>query len=91
MLRGALLAFTRGRKVPRTGYTVLTPKRGPRDYYKGKGAQPTGKHTRKGAAHQPLQAVSQPGSGETRPTAGLCATMSRGHAMAVMGMQQLWL
>jgi large subunit ribosomal protein L41 len=48
MLRSALLAFTRGRKVPRTGYTVLTPKRGPRDYYKGKGAQPTGKHTRKG-------------------------------------------
>lgn len=53
MLRSALLAFTRGRKVPRTGYTVLTPKRGPRDYYKGKGAQPTGKHTRKGAAHLP--------------------------------------
>ena len=50
MLRSALLAFTRGRKVPRTGYTILTPKRGPRDFYKGKGAQPTGKHTRKGAA-----------------------------------------
>ena len=48
MLRSALLAFTRGRKVPRTGYTVLTSKRGPRDFYKGKGAQPTGKHTRKG-------------------------------------------
>ncbi len=58
MLRSALLAFTRGRKVPRTGYTVLTPKRGPRDYYKGKGAQPTGKHTRKGAAHLPSQTAS---------------------------------
>lgn len=48
MLRAALLAFGRGRKVPRIGYTQLTSKRGPKDYYKGKGALATGVHTRKG-------------------------------------------
>lgn len=48
MLRAALTAFGRGRKVPRVGYTQLTSKLGPKDYYKGKGAQPTGVHTRKG-------------------------------------------
>lgn len=42
-------AFARGRRVPRTGFNRLTPKNGPRDYYKGKGSQAPGFHTRKGA------------------------------------------
>lgn len=47
---GALAAvLTRGRRVPRTGFTRLTTKQGPRGYYKGKGAAATGKHTSKGA------------------------------------------
>ena len=36
------------RTVTRTGYTVLSPKRGNKHYYKGKGAASTGRHTRKG-------------------------------------------
>jgi hypothetical protein len=48
---GALAAaLVRGRRVPRTGFTRLTTKQGPRGYYKGKGAAATGKHTSKGAS-----------------------------------------
>ena len=47
---GALAAaLGRGRRAPRVGFTRLTTKQGPRGYYKGKGAAPTGKHTSKGA------------------------------------------
>mmetsp|Transcript_10179 Transcript_10179/g.30619 ORF Transcript_10179/g.30619 Transcript_10179/m.30619 type:complete len:86 (-) Transcript_10179:2447-2704(-) len=48
MLIQALAAFGRARRVPRTGIAQLNSKRGPRNYYKGKGVQPTGRHTRKG-------------------------------------------
>jgi hypothetical protein len=41
-------AFCRGRRVPRTGFKQLTSKIGPRNFYKGKGCAPTGRHTRKG-------------------------------------------
>lgn len=47
---GALAAaLGRARRVPRVGFTRLTTKQGPRTYYKGKGAAPTGHHTSKGA------------------------------------------
>jgi hypothetical protein len=49
MLSALLAATARGRRVPRNGFNRLTTKNGPRDYYKGKGAQPPGFHTRKGA------------------------------------------
>ncbi|KAL4428091.1 hypothetical protein ABPG75_002180 [Micractinium tetrahymenae] len=46
---GALTAaLGRARRVPRSGFTRLTTKQGPRGYYKGKGAAPTGHHTSKG-------------------------------------------
>lgn len=46
---GALAAaLGRARRVPRAGFTRLTTKQGPRGYYKGKGAAPTGHHTSKG-------------------------------------------
>ena len=48
MLRTALHAVGRGRRVPRTGYAQLNSKIGPREYYKGKGAKSTGSHTSKG-------------------------------------------
>ncbi|KAK9823882.1 hypothetical protein WJX72_006162 [[Myrmecia] bisecta] len=48
MLGSLLTGLARGRRVPRSGFTALTSKRGPKGFYKGKGAQPTGHHTRKG-------------------------------------------
>mmetsp|Transcript_27766 Transcript_27766/g.49591 ORF Transcript_27766/g.49591 Transcript_27766/m.49591 type:complete len:93 (+) Transcript_27766:179-457(+) len=48
MLSALLAATARGRRVPRNGFNRLTTKNGPRDYYKGKGAQAPGFHTRKG-------------------------------------------
>lgn len=58
---GALAAaLGRGRRVPRLGFTRLTTKQGPRTYYKGKGAAPTGEHTSKGAQQ----------AGRARSTAG---------------------
>ncbi|KAL0026333.1 hypothetical protein WJX77_012672 [Trebouxia sp. C0004] len=48
MLQQFLAAAARGRRVPRKGFTALNSKRGPRTFYKGKGAEPTGHHTRKG-------------------------------------------
>lgn len=48
MLQQMLAAAVRGRRVPRKGFTALNSKRGPRTFYKGKGAEPTGRHTRKG-------------------------------------------
>ena len=38
----------RGRKVPREGLLVLNSKRGPRNFYKGKGVKNTGKTGNKG-------------------------------------------
>jgi len=38
----------RGRKVPRQGLLVLNSKRGPRNFYKGKGVKSTGKSNSKG-------------------------------------------
>ncbi|KAK9818441.1 hypothetical protein WJX74_000878 [Apatococcus lobatus] len=45
-----VIAAVRGstRRVPRAGATQLNSKRGPRNYYKGKGARATGRHTSKG-------------------------------------------
>ena len=45
-----LVAAVRGttRRVPRAGAAQLNSKRGPRNYYKGKGAKATGRHTSKG-------------------------------------------
>ncbi|KAL3157217.1 hypothetical protein ABBQ38_001454 [Trebouxia sp. C0009 RCD-2024] len=48
MLQQMLAAAVRGRRVPRKGFTALNSKRGPRTFYKGKGAESTGRHTRKG-------------------------------------------
>lgn len=49
MALGILTQFLRGgRAVPRTGIKILTSKRGPRNYYKGKGCKSTGRHTSKG-------------------------------------------
>ncbi|KDD73992.1 hypothetical protein H632_c1671p0 [Helicosporidium sp. ATCC 50920] len=38
----------RGRRVPRHGFAQITSKQGPKNFYKGKGCKPTGKHTSKG-------------------------------------------
>lgn len=38
----------RGRSVPRQGLLILNSKRGPRNFYKGKGVKNTGKSTSKG-------------------------------------------
>jgi hypothetical protein len=38
-----------GRAVPKSGIGALTSKRGPRNFYKGKGCKSTGRHTSKGA------------------------------------------
>ena len=49
MLQQMLAIAVRGRRVPSKGFTALNSKRGPRTFYKGKGAEPTGRHTRKGS------------------------------------------
>ena len=36
------------RRVPKTGFTALTSKIGPKNFYKGKGVPSVGHHTRKG-------------------------------------------
>lgn len=52
---GALAAaLGRSRRVTRVGFTRLTTKQGPRNYYKGKGAPSTGKHDRKGTVLETL-------------------------------------
>lgn len=49
MALGILVGFLRGgRAVPKTGISALTSKRGPRNFYKGKGCKSTGRHTSKG-------------------------------------------
>ena len=48
VLAGLAAALGRARLVPRVGFMRLTTKQGPRTYYKGKGAAPTGTHTSKG-------------------------------------------
>ncbi|KAL3696810.1 hypothetical protein R1sor_010886 [Riccia sorocarpa] len=49
MALGILTGLLRGgRLVPRSGYTALTSKRGPKGFYKGKGCKSTGRHTSKG-------------------------------------------
>lgn len=48
MLSGFLTAVAKGRRVTRTGFTVLNSKRGNKNFYKGKGVQSTGTHTSKG-------------------------------------------
>ena len=45
---GILAAFARARRVPRRGFNILNTKRAPRGFYKGKGAQATGHHTKMG-------------------------------------------
>ena len=48
MLGMLAAAVGRSRRVPRKGFKQLTSKQGPRNFYKGKGAAPTGVHTNKG-------------------------------------------
>ncbi|KAL6779878.1 MRPL41 [Auxenochlorella protothecoides x Auxenochlorella symbiontica] len=48
VLGGLASLLGRGRRVTRTGFTQLTSKNGPRNFYKGKGCLPTGQHTKKG-------------------------------------------
>lgn len=50
MLIQALATLGRGRRVFRTGLTSMISKRGPRNFYKGKGVSSVGKHTNKGEA-----------------------------------------
>ncbi len=52
-----VVAVVRGstRRVSRAGAAQLNSKRGPRNYYKGKGAKATGQHTSKGACSSALQ------------------------------------
>ncbi|KAK9810958.1 hypothetical protein WJX73_000985 [Symbiochloris irregularis] len=49
MLQGLIGLATRGRRVPRSGWTQLTGKVGPKNFYKGKGVPSAGKNTSKGA------------------------------------------
>jgi large subunit ribosomal protein L41 len=50
MALGILVGLLRGgRAVPKSGIGALTSKRGPRNFYKGKGCKSTGRHTSKGA------------------------------------------
>lgn len=42
------MAMVLGRRAPRSGQKVLSSKRGPRNFYKGKGCMSTGRFTRKG-------------------------------------------
>jgi Mitochondrial ribosomal protein L27 len=48
LIASILGGLGRSRRVPRTGLWQLNSKRGPRNFYKGKGVEPTGRHTRKG-------------------------------------------
>ena len=49
MFLRALGVFTgRGRRISAKGFTQLTSKTGPKNYYKGKGVPTVGHHTRKG-------------------------------------------
>lgn len=48
LIASILGGLGRSRRVPRTGLWQLNSKRGPRNFYKGKGVAPTGRHTRKG-------------------------------------------
>ncbi len=49
MALGILVGLLRGgRAVPKSGIGALTSKRGPRNFYKGKGCKSTGRHTSKG-------------------------------------------
>ncbi|XP_074581541.1 uncharacterized protein LOC141838050 [Curcuma longa] len=46
---GLIIGLTRAIRRKRTSsLIILSSKRGPRDYYKGKNCKPTGFHTRKG-------------------------------------------
>ncbi|KAG6504244.1 39S ribosomal protein L41-A, mitochondrial-like [Zingiber officinale] len=46
---GLIIGLTRAMRRKRTSsLSILSSKRGPRDYYKGKNCKPTGFHTRKG-------------------------------------------
>ncbi|XP_042404469.1 39S ribosomal protein L41-A, mitochondrial-like [Zingiber officinale] len=46
---GLIIGLTRAVRRKRTSsLSILSSKRGPRDYYKGKNCKPTGFHTRKG-------------------------------------------
>ncbi len=48
MLRLLAQLAGRSRRVPREGLMVLNSKRGPKNFYKGKGVKSTGRHTSKG-------------------------------------------
>lgn len=57
LIASILGGLGRSRRVPRTGLWQLNSKRGPRNFYKGKGVAPTGRHTRKGDFRAPYQVV----------------------------------
>lgn len=78
LVASVLGGLGRARKVPRSGLWQLTSKRGPRNFYKGKGCLPTGQHTRKGVLHD-MHAPCSPDARDASqlPTAtaacGVCA------------------
>ena len=47
-VHGLTALIGRARRVPRVGYTQLTSKNGPRNFYKGKGVPSVGRKTSKG-------------------------------------------
>lgn len=59
MLIQALATLGRGRRVPRTGLSQLISKRGPRNFYKGKGVAAVGKHLSKGGYKVDLAKLPQ--------------------------------
>lgn len=72
LLGGILAALGRSRRVPRRGFNVLTSKQGPRTFYKGKGAAPTGKHTSKGRPGRVGQGLSSSGRWAGSQQHGVC-------------------
>ena len=58
MALGLILGLARSMRRKRTSsLDILSSKRAPRDYYKGKNCKPTGFHTRKGVDRLPLALV----------------------------------
>lgn len=48
MLGRVFAAAIRGKRAPSKGFWLISSKRGAKNFYKGKGCAPTGRHTRKG-------------------------------------------
>lgn len=48
MLGRVFAAAIRAKRAPSKGFWIISSKRGAKNFYKGKGCAPTGRHTRKG-------------------------------------------